>query len=314
MHYSNLNSSATNTSNGSSSLSRKNSNESNNLMSKIVPQTTVSSGPTHHLMHHKSKIKELKTTGPKKQQFAASLNEKNKKDKPSSGVSTVFASGLTESSLFSSLSAMNNGCTFTSSMNKLLSLKRSRKRSKMLLTNASSISSSNGIQQISSGSTNNSNKANSILESVDNDGNGLKSSQCKKLSIIKQNKFNLNAANIPLLAKTNTKKSDKKAEKLKHQLKKTSSTSANSNTIGSAVNNPEYLINSIRLNSNFEPLTKKLAVASTSDASLKLFFGASNSKDTNNNSKKDEVDLDIKELSLLDLHSSEDDSNEIFLK
>ena len=123
------------------------------------------------------------------------------------------------------------------------------------------------------------------------------SQQGKKL--IKQNKFNLNSSlNAPLLKYTN-KKAEKKAEKLK-QLKQ------NKNS-----NNSDFLSSSIRHTTNFEPLTKKLAVDANPELSLKLILSRIGTK---NSSKKDEVDLDIKELSLLDSHSSEDDSNEIFLK
>ncbi len=70
-------------------------------------------------------------------------------------------------------------------------------------------------------------------------------------------------------------------------------------------------------NSNFEPLSKKFAVdkskkniLSTNNQPLK--FQGLKFLNTNNIINKEEVDLDIKELSLLDLHSSEDDSNERF--
>jgi hypothetical protein len=77
------------------------------------------------------------------------------------------------------------------------------------------------------------------------------------------------------------------------------------------------LANSIQLSSaNFEPLTKKLAV--DSDSSFKLILtnkplsSSAGQEDKSSPNKKDEFELDIKELSLFD--SSEDDSNEILLK
>jgi len=272
--------------------SKKNSSE-NDLIPKVSPQSAH---------HHKNKLKEIKTIGPKKQLISI-LNEKAKKEKNSNLSSVVVSNNMNEPTLFPSLSNKSsfNSNNFTSSMHKLLSLKRSRKRSKMTLSgvnpgNIPSGSINSSIQQIS-GSVN---IHPNILDSNEEKASLKAAQQNKKLSIIKQNKFNLNSSlNMPLLKYT-SKKAEKKAEKLKQLKSKT-----NNN------NNADYFSNSIRHANNFEPLTKKLAVDSNPELGLKLILSRINSK---NSSKKDEVDLDIKELSLLDSHSSEDDSTEIFLK
>jgi len=268
---------------------KKSSNE-NDLISKLSPQTAH---------YHKNKLKDIKTIGPKKQLISI-LNEKPKKEKNSNLTGIVASNNMNENTLFPSLfnKSSFNSNNFTSSMNRLLSLKRSRKRSKMGFNavnpgNIPSSSITSSIQQISS----NVNIHPNILE-ANEEKSGLKMSQQGK-KLIKQNKFNLNSSlNAPLLKYTN-KKAEKKAEKLK-QLKQ------NKNS-----NNSDFLSSSIRHTTNFEPLTKKLAVDANPELSLKLILSRIGTK---NSSKKDEVDLDIKELSLLDSHSSEDDSTEIFLK
>ena len=259
--------------------SKKAPNE-NELLSKISTQSTH---------HHKNKLKDLKTIGPKKQ-FISIINEKSKKEKNSSLSGVATSNNMNDPTLFPSLSNKSSfgSNNFASSMNKLLSLKRSRKRSKMTL-NSGNIPSGSSIQQMSNIHPN-------ILDSNEEKVSLKPSQQSKKLSIIKQNKLNLNSSlNVPLVKYTN-----KKSEKLK-QLK-----SKGNNAI-----NTEYFGNSVRNTINFEPMTKKLAVDSNPELSLKLILNRVNTK---NFSKKDEVDLDIKELSLLDSHSSEEDSTEIFLK
>jgi len=66
--------------------------------------------------------------------------------------------------------------------------------------------------------------------------------------------------------------------------------------------------------SNFEPSSKKFAIDSSKKSlptnTEPLTFQGIKFLNTSNLANKEEVDLHIKELSLLDLHSSEDDSNE----
>lgn len=69
----------------------------------------------------------------------------------------------------------------------------------------------------------------------------------------------------------------------------------------------EKLKSQIKLNAiNLEPLNKKLAVDKTASSDLSNSFLV--------RLKKEDVELHIKELSLLDLHSSEDDSAELLIK
>ena len=231
------------------------------------PKSLPSSGQHFELVKLENLEKE-----PKKQ-IIILANDKNKKDK---GAATASSSKLEPS---------KSSCNFTSflanssSMNKLLSLKRSRKRSKLLsgiVTNASMTSSIG------------SSKADNCDDPA---ASNAKSSQNKKLAIGKQNKFN--ASSMPL--NKTSKKVDKSSKEKIKQIKKSSD-----------------LASSIQLSSaSFEPLTKKLAV--DSESSFKLILGNKPmSVEKNSPNKKDEFELDIKELSLFD--SSEDDSNEMLLK
>lgn len=240
------------------------------------PKSLSSSGQHFELV--KLENLELSSSSLKepKKQIIILTNDKNKKDK---GAATTSSSKLEPS---------KSSCNFTSflanssSMNKLLSLKRSRKRSKLLSGIVTNASITNSIG---------SSKADNCDDSA---ANNSKSSQNKKISIGKQNKFNLNASSNMPLNKTSKKVDKSSKEKIK-QIKKSSD-----------------LASSIQLSSaSFEPLTKKLAV--DSESSFKLILGNKPmSVEKNSPNKKEEFELDIKELSLFD--SSEDDSNEILLK
>jgi hypothetical protein len=217
-----------------------------------------------------------------------------------------------------------------STLNKILSLKRSRKQRTKLLNNQ------------------NSTCLNGSKLSKEDELYGKKSPT--KFFNIKQTKLIASASSF--MNKTNNKKCDSKIskDKLKQMKKNTDNSNNNINLLNiSAMNTTNNKNNNTPSSSNltnFEPLSKKFAVdnelnVSTNSENVKLIQNKSESnlnevknENSNNNyaiyvdnstlkeliknnnvviKKKDEVDLDIKDLSLLDLHSSEDDSTVDFL-
>jgi hypothetical protein len=241
---------------------------------------------------------------------------------------------LKKPSLSTSQSSSSGCFSSPSTLNKILSLKRSRKQRTKL--------------------ANNSNSSNLNAGKLTKDDEFYGKSSPPKFFNIKQTKLLASASSF--MNKSNNKKSDSKITKDKlKQIKKNAESSSNNN------NNNIVLLNLSALNNknspsnliNFEPLSKKFAVdneirtsnndnvtlvQNKSESSLNELNTDNNISNNNNNNnnnyavyvdnstlkeliknnnilikKKDEVDLDIKDLSLLDLHSSEDDSAVDFL-
>ncbi len=241
-------------------------------------------------------------------------------------------SSLTQTAKEATFKSIENEATGTMNcfstphtLNKILSLKRSRKRSKLLTSNSSNVVGSN-----SAGASI------SLTGKKDFDlGNRFFSMKQSKL---------LSQA----LSKAKSEKIISK-EKLK-QMKKNSNSGDNAagcsavlltNVMGPSSTTTPPSSHCPTANSSFEPSNKKFACDTDFEITKHVFNNGSsqslNEMNVNTTAsktpvsvnsafkeliknksliimkKKDEVDLDIKELSLLDLHSSEDDSSVVEL-